>query len=544
VIAGVVALAWNLREPSPPAYSTPKPVPFTSYPGDEEFPSFSPDGNMIAFSWNGQHQENFDIYVKALGSDSTPLRLTTNPAPDYWPAWSPDGRWIAFQRMGTEKTELMVIPALGGPERKLAEFSAGPPHVRTGFNPVWSPDSKWLIVAGVTGSRSPLYRIAFATGDTRQITDPAGPLADQWPAISPSGSTLLFTRLAPYNAGDLYRVGLDANMMPAGAPHRITVGEYPVVDASQWTPDGKEILVNTAPALVRIPTVGSDHPELLSWLGLDPRVSSFDVSRRGNRMVYSLIHGDANIWRIDLTAKTPRPERFIASTARDVYPKYSPDGTKIAFYSDRGGRPAQVFVCDSEGLDIRQLTFVTNGQAATPHWKPDGRMLTVDSNMSGSSQVYIVSPEGGKLTQLTHGPAAVSGATWSQGRATNFGALWSRDGRWMYFTSSRTGRDEIWKMPDGGGPAVQVTHFGGMMGVESEDGKTLFFAREADGGSLWKMPVSGGNAERIADSLYRSNFTVTKRGVYYMTGAGPDGTSVLKFYSFGDGGTSIITPIG
>jgi eukaryotic-like serine/threonine-protein kinase len=75
-------------------------VPLTTYPGQERQPSFSPDGNQVAFSWNGEKgekQDNFDIYVKLIGS-GTQLRLTTAPEEDSNPAWSPDGSSIAFLR--------------------------------------------------------------------------------------------------------------------------------------------------------------------------------------------------------------------------------------------------------------------------------------------------------------------------------------------------------------------------------------------------------------------------------------------------------------
>jgi Tol biopolymer transport system component len=72
-------------------------VPVTSYPGRETGPSFSPDANQIAFSWDGDKGDNLDIYVKLLGENGA-LRLTSDPQPEYSPAWSPDGRHIAFCR--------------------------------------------------------------------------------------------------------------------------------------------------------------------------------------------------------------------------------------------------------------------------------------------------------------------------------------------------------------------------------------------------------------------------------------------------------------
>jgi Tol biopolymer transport system component len=248
-------------------------------------------------------------------------------------------------------------------------------------------------------------------------------------------------------------------------------------------------------------------------------------------MAYSVVQGDANVWRIDLTAKTPRPERLIASTFRDVYPKYSPDGSRLAFYSDRGGS-TQVWISNSDGEQARQITFVKPGQAGTPTWSPDGRTLSVGSNTTGQYQAYTVSPDGGKLKQLTQGPFA------------NFGATWSRDGRWMYFSSNQTGRYEVWKIPDGGGTAVPVTRNGGLKGVESEDGTTLYFIKEWGAGSIWKMPVAGGPEVQLTTSLYRHNFAVAKQGIYYMTGPGDDGTSALELYSFASGATRTLMRIG
>ena len=86
-------------------------------------PSFSPDGNQVAFGWTGSDGNNPDIYVQQIGAGA-PLRLTTNPGNDYSPMWSPDGRWIAFLRGEGEGRphELRLVPPLGGPERKLTEI--------------------------------------------------------------------------------------------------------------------------------------------------------------------------------------------------------------------------------------------------------------------------------------------------------------------------------------------------------------------------------------------------------------------------------------
>jgi dipeptidyl aminopeptidase/acylaminoacyl peptidase len=93
--------------------------------GSEILPSFSPDGNQVAFAWNTSENppihSNFDIYLKLIdGSEA--VRLTHDPADDLSPAWSPDGRYIAFLRtLSADRMGVFLIPAIGGRERKLAD---------------------------------------------------------------------------------------------------------------------------------------------------------------------------------------------------------------------------------------------------------------------------------------------------------------------------------------------------------------------------------------------------------------------------------------
>jgi serine/threonine protein kinase len=118
VFAAAVAIWFYFFSPFlKPALPPMKTIPFTSLPGMESWPAFSPDGHQIAFEWKD------DIYVQLIGTD-TPLRLTEAPELDFSPTWSADGRYLAFGRKYTDTTDafmgaIFIMPALGGTERKL-----------------------------------------------------------------------------------------------------------------------------------------------------------------------------------------------------------------------------------------------------------------------------------------------------------------------------------------------------------------------------------------------------------------------------------------
>jgi WD40-like Beta Propeller Repeat len=86
----------------------------TSYPGSELYPSFSPDGRQLAFTWDGDKADNANIYVKLVG-ETNALRLTTDPADDTFPVWAPDGKRTAFRRAGPT--------AASSPSRLWAEWN-------------------------------------------------------------------------------------------------------------------------------------------------------------------------------------------------------------------------------------------------------------------------------------------------------------------------------------------------------------------------------------------------------------------------------------
>ncbi len=86
----IVGRAPGLAAPGVGRAQRLSPITLTSYSGIERQPTFSPDGSKVAFVWNGEKEDNADIYIKQIGSTAAPMRLTTSPASDELPAWSPN----------------------------------------------------------------------------------------------------------------------------------------------------------------------------------------------------------------------------------------------------------------------------------------------------------------------------------------------------------------------------------------------------------------------------------------------------------------------
>ena len=515
---------FRSRAPSPDAPLTA--VPLTTYPGFQDAPDFSPDGNQVAFCWDGDKQDNIDIYLKLIGAGQA-LRLTTNAAADCRPAWSPDGRSIAFlRRLPDNRAAVMLISPLGGAEKKLAESSDF--HSK----PAWSPDGKWLVIADKSSPAEPdaLFLLSMENGERRRLTTHPGPLGgDGNPVVSWDGRSLAFVRWrsrvfdGDNYAGDLYSLRLSDSLTPIGEPKRLTFDDR-YISRPAWTPDSREILFCAGSfmsySLWRMPADGSRKPRPMPSLG-ERLGEGPAVSHQRNRLAYIQASFDFNIWRLKVADPHDRTRPagrngtpFIASTRLDWGPRFSPDGKRIAFASGRLSRTgsSEIWVCDSEGSNQLQVTSV-GADAANPSWSPDSEHIAFDSTAEGNRAIYIISANGGKPLRLTKGPADDSEPSWS------------RDGKWIYCGSNRSGSDQIWKMPVRGGAPVQVTRKGGITGFESADGKilyyaksrNLYYAKNRDQTSIWRIPVDGGEETPVIQSLASLyDFAVTDRGIYFI----------------------------
>ncbi len=455
-------------------------VPFTSSAGEKGFAAFSPDGNAIAYSWNGEKNDKPDIYVKLVGA-GVPLRLTTDPGEDLSPAWSPDGRFIAFIRLSKVGDAYYLVPALGGPERKLADSYRK--SLEFGNFLEWSPDGKFLVVADRMSPQDRLRLLLISTesGERKVVASPTDPFVAS-PRFSPDGKALAFVAGPGFLAQDVYLVPVSG-----GEPKRLTFDKR-TIRGLAWTTDGKGIIFASDRGglynLWRVPVSGGT-PELVSAAGEDSYQPT--VSRQGNRLAYLHERVNMNVWRTtgpNWTGQRAAPTKLITSTRMQADVDLSPDGKKIAFASDRSGS-WEIWTCGSDGANPVELTSFRAASSGTPRWSPDGKQIAFDSRKEGHADIYVMSADGGSARRLT-----------TTEPFENDIPSWSRNGRWIYFSSDRTGTSQIWKVPAGGGNAVQVTKQGGDSAFESTDGRSLYYTKSHVPG-VWKMPVDGGEEARI-----------------------------------------------
>lgn len=455
--------------------------PLTTYPGSQLQPNISPDGTAVAFVWLKEGESVGHIYVKMLGSEA-PVRLTTGTAEELSPAWSPDGRWIAFMRHDVNRTSVVIVPAIGGSEQEIYTLATN--HVWEYGGLTWTSDGSALVFPQQANAQAPsvLVELNIKGRTIRTLTNPPGGWDGDWtPQFSPDGTRLAFVRGSEGSVYDIYILTL-----PNGEPRRITT-DGRLIDGLTWSADGSSIIYASnrsgSISLWRV-SVRGGTPEHESAGG--DNAASPSIARQGNRLVYS--RGNA-IWSIVATsldhAEHGTADEILSSSEQDASPHVAPAGDRIVFQSWRSGSQ-EIWSAKIDGSDPIQLTSL-NASAGSPFWSHDGRRIVFDARVESFAHIYVMNAEGGVPHPLT------------SGNYNDIVPSWSLDDRWIFFGSNRSGTWQVWKIPaDGSGSAQQVTTEGGMVAVESSDGKWLYLTHYAEAG-LWKCPTSGGTQQKIFD---------------------------------------------
>jgi Tol biopolymer transport system component len=465
--------------------------------------------------------KGFDLYVKALGSE-TLLRLTQHPSEWISSAWSPDGTQIAFHRVAGADTGIYVVPALGGPERKLraTRVTWGYPLDR-GY-PLsiisWSPDGKRIALTDVLPEQehAGIYLLSTETLETKQIPRSLKCADEGVPAFSHNGEYLAYWCFRDSGKAALYSLPLRG-----GESKRFSLfRDWPT--GLTWSADDKELIYSLWYGK------GGELGELtvangsVKTLAIPVSAEMPTVSAKGDKLAFSTAYGSVNIWRRDLLHPQAPPVELIPSSREQGDGQYSPDRKRIAFTSDRSGLPG-VWIGNEDGSNLVQVSPPAP-MSGSPQWSPDGNKVAFDLRSQDRLEIYVTDVSQGVPRKLVTNISKV------------YRPHWSRDGKWIYFTSDEPGRTGIYRCPASGGDAIVLSRdIDGFSPRESFDGETVYFVEGSSKPVLRKVSLLEGQpgTESEVDGLPRlranDQWDLSRGGIYFVPAERPRS---LRYFDF------------
>ncbi|MEP7362665.1 MAG: hypothetical protein ABI972_05370 [Acidobacteriota bacterium] len=472
--------------------------------GLEKTPALSPDGQQLAYSWNGTGgDEPFRLYVRPANGGA-PKRLTESAGQDEFPQWSRDGKRLLYARHLGERVEVRTVDFQSGRDEKVLELSNAAFRGNHDLHwAVWGPDDRSVAVVDRTKADGPfaIYLVSLPSGSRRQLTFP-GPtdLGDRDMAFSPDGREMAFVREGRGSEGDVFLVRLADGVVEQWTH------EPGIINGIAFAPDGESILYgaprkNAAHGLWRVGREG--RIEAVPGLLGDASWPSLAVRGGRVRVAYALTRFPVNLRRWNAPFQG-EPKVILASSLFDSSAALSPDGRRVAFRSNRSGQ-RQIWVASADGSGLRAVTHLDAVNVDSPRWSADGSQLVFTAGGQEKRSAYVLHPDTGELRELPD-----SGG--SRVRAS-----WSRDGRWTYFSSQRSGRYEIWKSrSDGSGSAVQLTRQGGFEAFEAPDGKEVYYTKPLPAKGVFAAGVEGGAERLVVDRVQVGLWAVARDAIWFV----------------------------
>jgi eukaryotic-like serine/threonine-protein kinase len=429
----------------------------TDLVGLEEAPAVSPDGRAVAFS--SQVGGSRQIFVRLIAGGA-PLQITDGAGEHLLPRWSPDATAILYHTLppaGGGTGALAEVSALGGPSRRIVGSLGGGDI---------SHDGRRIAFFRATGEGVELAVAERDGSSSRAVArfEP-GPyfLHPRW---SPDD------RFISFQQGYIFEHDLFIVPSAGGEPRQVT-RESTLLSGYSWREDGSGLVFSSArgTTVFYLPTF-SLWEARLDGSALR-RVTSGESSYvepdiRAGRLVASRMRMHFDLWRYpidqDPAVSVQRGLQVTRQTGHVQTPSAGPGDREVVYLSDSGGH-GNLWVVTPETGATRQITFERDPsvRVGVPVWSPDGSRIAFFTNRDTEAQGgnWTVSPDGSNLRQVAR---------------TGGWATWSADGRWLYYLDLlRPG--EIWKMPAEGGDPVLVRTDGATRPALSPGG-TLYYTVE------------------------------------------------------------------
>ncbi len=438
---------------------------------DAQYPSLSPDGNSIAFS-RADSTGNLRI-ARAPLNDPAASEVLTGPEDGQWdhldPSWSPDGRSIAY----ATQSNIWVLSLDSGTTR---------PATTHGFfhrYPAWSADCRYLYFASEWEGTRAIWWAHVADGVPHRITLGTG--SESHPSVSTDGRRLAYATHS--EDSDIVLLDVETGVervlsgplderMPSFSPDGnsvVFVSERRDAQGDlwlqQWTGDriSEARRITDRPGMAAHPAISPDG----QWIAY-----------------YEIIEGTwRDIWLVPITGGSP--VRFTMDPAPDVQPAWSPDGSALAFISERDGARRVWVAAIRDGERVGEPHPVTPSymEALAPAWSPDGLSIAYVGWTGEGTEIWITSAEGtGVPRQVTRDAGALSVRWGPSGRTLVAIVGWEgeTDSLELQAIDPETGRTIPSRYAVGMGRAINNPGFD-----ISADGRRIAFARQETRGDIW-----------------------------------------------------------
>lgn len=504
-LAAVLAALYWLRQPRGRVdFARARVRPLASQPGLEDNPSVSPDGLWVSCLYRAVATDRPQLQVHSIRG-APPVAIDTRGlSVEGVATWSPDSSELVFSaREGAREHSLYRVGRTGGAPKKIAGCR---PRDDNGCEPDWSPDGQTLAIADRAPGNSELYLLDLVSGQRRDLisSDNAYVLR---PRFSPDGKWVAYARQETMTADKVYIVSAGG-----GLPRQLTPSSWMQSGFARglaWSPDGRSVLAISSyksqePQIWQFPVDGS-APFAAGPIDIS-RSNEPSLARRRGTIAWVRDMSANSLWRLPADRSGERPERLTQSAAVDVDAEWSSNG-RMVFRSNRSG-VHELWIAKADGTNAFQATRFRGPFVGDGHWSPDGRSVAFTSHATSNPDIFVMQCDEGRPVcdeprQLTRSPA------------TDANPTWSNDGRWIYFSSSRSRDYEVWRMSsDGSGEPERVTWKAGYMARESADGKWLYFSKLWQSKGFWRIalpPRGPAQAETpvVLDVPFRAGATWT-----------------------------------
>jgi Tol biopolymer transport system component len=401
-------------------------------------PAWSPTRNMIAYVWRGA------VWVAPGPNYADPWAVTKHMGGELDPVWSPDGRALFI--WSEVDLDVMRVPVGDGEPEPLNLVPMGQHAVSLAV----SADGSALILAqGQYGGNKDLWHVPLdpATGDvigeSRRLT--GGITDDRDVSISPDSSKIAY--LARNVERHLWAIPIDEQTGMPTSGQRLLTRRAPLNYYPALSPDGENLVWTAhevAGFVYRMNLIDRIERKLTTVWDREVREIGGTFTRDGEKVIFSST--ESGTYHL-AESRCPMCAHLALTQPQDpqsdYFPAVSPDGSTIAFYSNRAGSEDIWRAAASGGAPLRVTDMP--GAEQFPTWSPDSRSILFRSLQGEDADIWAIDVDGSNLRAVVK---REGDQTWAE---------WSPDGSRLYFVSDESGAYEVW-MKNDAGAFVQVTN--------------------------------------------------------------------------------------